>query len=93
MIAIAAIHIHTQVGRLIIGNIFITHTAIKTKSEAVSNFEPKLLTAFVFLAIIPSIISLKPQSKYMIWKRGDGNEKNSKAILPMMRKSVIMLAR
>jgi hypothetical protein len=42
------------------------HTTINTMSATVSDFEPKLLTALVFLAIAPSIISLKPQSKYVI---------------------------
>ena len=79
--------------RLIIGNSLTTQTAIKTKSDTVSNFEPKLLTALNFLAIAPSIISLNPHIKYVIENSSDGKEKKSNAILPMVRKLVIILAR
>ena len=75
------------------GNSLIELIAINTVSEAVSNFEPKLLVEFVFLALAPSIISLKPQSKYVIWNGSDGKEKNSKVILPMIREQVIILAK
>jgi len=46
------------------GIIFTKHTVTKTKSAAVSNFAPNSLTVFVFLAIVPSIASVKPQNRY-----------------------------
>ena len=63
IIAIALIHIHNQTGMCVMGNNLIKHTTIKIKSATVSRFEPKLLTAFVFFAIVPSIISVSPQNR------------------------------
>ena len=50
----------------IIDNILINKTTTNIKSAPVSNFAPKSLTVFVFLATIPSITSVNPQSMYVI---------------------------
>lgn len=64
--AITVIQIHNQTGRCIRGRTFATHTAVNTMSAAVSNFAPNALTAFVFLATVPSTKSVIPQNKYKI---------------------------
>ena len=46
-------------------NLMIDTTA-KMRSAAVSSWLPNSLTLFVFLAIVPSSISLKPQKRYRI---------------------------
>ena len=66
MIAIITIQFHNQVGNSINGSIFTKHTATNALSATVSNLAPNSLTDFVFLAIVPSIISVIPQNKYMM---------------------------
>ena len=61
IIAIKIPHINNQMGISIAGNIFIKDTVTNARSAAVSILDPNSLTLFVFLAIVPSIISLKPQ--------------------------------
>ena len=64
--AITLPHIHKKNGILITGNNLIKDISIKMKSAKVSSWLPNLVTLFVFLAIVPSIISVKPQKIYMI---------------------------
>ena len=64
--AITPHHIHNHNGIWIVGNSLNKDTTTKIESAAVSNWFPNLLVLFVFLAIVPSIISLKPQKRYMI---------------------------
>ena len=66
MVAITATQIHNQVGSCINGRIFAEHTATNTISATVSNLAPNSLTVLVFLAIVPSTISVIPQSGYRI---------------------------
>ncbi len=69
LILIAAItptHIHNQWGIWSAGKNLIMDTTAKMRSATVSNWLPNLLALFVFLAMVPSIISLKPQKKYVI---------------------------
>jgi hypothetical protein len=66
MIAIITIQFHNQVGNSINGSIFTKHTATNALSATVSYLAPNSLTDFVFLAIVPSIISVIPQNKYMM---------------------------
>ena len=58
-------HLHIPVWLWIwIGVIaMIKATVINTKSETVSSLAPNSLALFVFLATVPSIISLSPQSR------------------------------
>ena len=62
--AITQIHPHNHAANWIIGKNFITDTAVNTRSETVSSLEPNSLTAFIFLAMVPSTISVKPQNRY-----------------------------
>ena len=64
--AITAIHIQSQLGICIVGNSLTKHATTNTKSATLSNLAPNLLEEFVFLAILPSIISVNPQTKYRI---------------------------
>ena len=66
MIAITATQPHNQVGSCINGRIFTEHTATNIISATVSNLAPNSLTVLVFLAIVPSTISVIPQSRYRI---------------------------
>ena len=64
--AIMLIHTHSHTGICIIGSIFIEQTSTNTKSANVSSLDPNLLTAPVFLATVPSIISVNPQNRYSV---------------------------
>ena len=64
--AITPPHIHNHCGTWITGNNLNKDTTTKMRSAIVSSWLPNLLVLFVFLAIVPSTISLKPQKKYMI---------------------------
>ena len=66
MAAITATQTHNQAGSCIIGRIFTEHTATNIISATVSNLAPNSLTVLVFLAIVPSTISVIPQSRYRI---------------------------
>ena len=69
LILIAAIthtHIHNHCGIWIAGNNLNKDATTKMRSAIVSNWLPNLLVVFVFLAIVPSTISLKPHRRYMI---------------------------
>ena len=68
MVVITTIQTHNQVGNCINGRIFTKHTATNTMSATVSNLAPVSLTDFVFLAIVPSTISVIPQYRYIILK-------------------------
>ena len=61
IIAMTPPHIHNHPGIWIAGNNLNKDTATKMRSATVSNRLPKLLVLFAFLAMVPSIISLKPQ--------------------------------
>ena len=65
MIAIITIQVHNQAGNVSSGSIFTKHTATNILSASVSNLAPNSLMDFVFLAIVPSAISVIPQNKYM----------------------------
>ena len=62
-VVIMAIQIYSQTGSCVMGSIFTKHTATNTMSAAVSSLAPNSLMVFVFLAIFPSIISVKPQNR------------------------------
>ena len=64
--AIMKIQTQSQIGTMIAGNIFINAAIANIKSAAESNFELNGVTDSVFLAILPSIMSLNPQSRYML---------------------------
>ena len=64
--AITPPHIHNHCGILIAGNNLNKDTITKMKSAIVSSWLPILLVLFVFLAIVPSTISLNPQKRYRI---------------------------
>ena len=66
MAAIIKIHIQSQIGRFIADMILIEAIKINIESATVSKCEPNMLTDFVFLAIGPSIISVNPQTKYIM---------------------------
>lgn len=66
MIATIIIQVHNQTGNCINGSIFTKHTVTNTLSATVSNLAPNSLVDFVILAIVPSIISVIPQNKYMM---------------------------
>ena len=61
--AIILIHTHNHTGICIIGSIFIEQTSTNTKSANVSSLAPNLLSDPVFLATVPSIISVKTTPK------------------------------
>ena len=56
--------LQSQIGIFSAGNSFMNAATTNTKSATESNPEPKVVTDFVFLAMVPSIISVKPQSRY-----------------------------
>ena len=66
IIAIKPPHIHSHCGIWSAGNNLTKDAATKMRSAAVSSWLPNLLVLFVFLAIVPSAISLKPQKRYVI---------------------------
>ena len=47
---------------------------------------------FVFLAMVPSTISLNPHRRYVIKKSGENAGKNDNIILPAIRKPVRIFA-
>ena len=59
-------HIHNHTGIWISGNNLNKDTTTKMRSATVSSWLPNLLVLFVFLAIVPSAISLKPHRRYVI---------------------------
>ena len=64
--AIVPNHIHNHPGIGIAGNSLNKDTTTKMRSAIVSSWLPNLLVLFVFLAIVPSTISLKPHRRYVI---------------------------
>ena len=63
--AITPPHIHNHPGIWIAGNNLNKDAATKMRSAIVSSWLPNSLVLFVFLAIVPSIISLKPHRIYV----------------------------
>ena len=66
IITIIHIHIQSHVGIVKTGSIFIMQAKVNTISAIVSSLEPNSLAVPVFLAIVPSIISVNPATKYKI---------------------------
>ena len=64
--AITPPHIHNHCGIRITGNNLNKDATTKMRSAIVSSWLPNLLVLFVFLAIVPSTISLKPHRRYVI---------------------------
>ena len=64
MAAMTQIHPHIHAASRISGRNFSKDTSVNTRSAAVSSIEPNALTAFIFLAMVPSTISVKPQNRY-----------------------------
>ena len=62
--AITMIQTISQYGIWMFGISYIRHTATRTKSAAVSSFDPNSLTVPVFLATAPSTMSLTPAIIY-----------------------------
>ena len=62
-IAIAIIQTQSHTGIQRKGSILIKQTNINRKSATVSSFAPNGLAVPVFLAIVPSIISVQPQKR------------------------------
>ena len=92
IIAIIPPQIHNHPGRWVSGNSLITDASTKTRSATVSSWLPNLLLLFVFLAMVPSIISLKPQRRYVISNFRENAGKNSNKILPKIRQPVSIFA-
>ena len=66
IIAMAPPQIHSHCGIRIAGSSLYKAAAVKARSAIVSNRLPNRLSEFVFLATVPSIISLNPQRRYRI---------------------------
>ena len=66
MAAITPTQIHNHLGIWIAGNNRNKDAATKRKSAMVSSWLPNWVAVFVFLAMVPSIISLKPHRIYVI---------------------------
>ena len=92
IIAMMPPHIHNHLGISIAGNSLNNDTATKKKSAIVSNRLPNLLVLFVFLAIAPSTISLKPHRRYVIKNAFENAGKNNNKILPKIRLPVSIFA-
>ena len=90
--AITLPHIHSHCGIWITGNNLNKDTTTKMRSAIVSSWLPNLLVLCVFLAIIPSTISLKPHRRYVIKKSKENAGKNSNKILPKIRQPVSVFA-
>lgn len=90
--AMIPIHSQSQTGSSIRGRILKSAADAKIKSAAVSSFEPNALAVFVFLAIVPSIISVSPQIRYAIKKRGENTGRNNIPMLNRIRQLVTILA-
>lgn len=90
--AIKPLHIHNYHGIWITGNNLNEDTTTKMRSAIVSSWLPNLLVLFVFLAIVPSIISLKPHRRYVIQKSKENAGKNNNKILPKIRQEVSIFA-
>ena len=56
--------LQSKIGIFNVGNSFMSAATTNTKSATESNAELKAVTDFAFLAMVPSIISVKPQSRY-----------------------------
>ena len=91
--AITPPHIHNHPGIWIAGNNLNKEAATKMRSAIVSSWLPNLLVLFVFLAIVPSIISLRPQKRYVILNATENAGKTSNKILPRIRQPVSIFAR
>lgn len=63
--AIIRIHIQSHLGIFITGNSLTKAADTNIKSAIVSSLDPNVLTEFVFLAIVPSTISVSPQRRYI----------------------------
>ena len=55
----------SQLGMYMAGKIFMLAAVKKIRSAIESKWLPKAVTEFVFRAIVPSIISVNPQSRYV----------------------------
>ena len=73
----AVTHSHTHSGKSIDGRIIIAEQMTKTRSTTLSILEPSPLSAFIFLAIAPSIISESPPQQYSTQNPGLKTGKNS----------------
>ena len=63
--AMTTIHVKAHAGNSISGNSLSKADTRKTASAMVSNREPNALAEFVFLATVPSIISVMPLARYI----------------------------
>ena len=73
----AVTHCHTHSGRSNDGRINTAEQMTKTRSTTLSILEPSPLSAFIFLAIAPSIISESPPQQYSTQNPGLKTGKNS----------------
>ena len=62
--AMTKMQFQSQIGILSAGNNFTNAATANIKSATESNSEPNGVTDFVFLATVPSTISVKPHSRY-----------------------------
>ena len=63
--AMTTIHVKAHAGNSISGKSLSKADTRKTASAMVSNREPDALAEFVFLATVPSIISVMPLARYI----------------------------
>ena len=90
---IAAVHNHTHNGKCITGRIKTAAQMTKIRSATLSIFEPSPLSAFIFLAIGPSIISEMPPQQYSTQNPGLKTGKNIIMIAAMPLDTDSMLGR
>ena len=86
------IHVHNHIGISNIGKNFIRQITTNTKSAKVSSLEPNSLTVFIFLATVPSIISVNPANRYKAINLEDNTGQNSNRILQRILQPVIIFA-
>ena len=89
---ITAIHTHNHCGIGTIGRSLAEEADRNTKSATVSSLAPNSLTVPVFLAMLPSIISVTPQRRYVAQNPAPNTGRNSNKTLNKMREAVMMFA-
>lgn len=81
----AAVQSQIHKGRSIAGRIITAEQMKKARSAMLSIFDPSSLSAFIFLATVPSIISEKPPQQYRAQNPGlkTGNNSIARAAKPL----------
>ena len=93
MMTMIPAQIHSHEGIDIVGSNWMAQQATNNKSAMLSITDPVLLSAWSFLAIQPSIMSLMPQKTYSVQNIQPFVLQNSKPIEPTILSAVMMFGK